>query len=316
MQSTFRVQVPRGSLQAQTGPKEFQFHEFYWNVGTEPDPEDLKDDPEMPELVEDEDSDCDSEDDGDSDDEDVSPPQDFLEELYKDFPSLRMESQSSSSRRRSKTQHACAAHPSVTTQVEELSNHRAEVSTRDSETTEPSCIPTIETTAQPGKEREAPTEMRTKAALHDIRKILYPPQKKGPGHVDPQLNIFVRTRLEGMQTMLNFYVNKQSRTYGSWAASSLQAAVSLSRGLRCARLLRKLTRQYIKDRTMLPLNPYGDWNETMLINEDLTNEISIYLLSISNEISGEKLRDFINSDDIMSRHGIDQKSPYGQPNVI
>jgi hypothetical protein len=50
-----------------------------------------------------------------------------------------------------------------------------------------------------------------------------------------------------------------------------------------------------------------DWNETMLVNKDLTNEIKIYLLSIGNEISGEKLRDFINSDDIMSRHGIDRK---------
>jgi hypothetical protein len=105
--------------------------------------------------------------------------------------------------------------------------------------------------------------------------------------------------------MLNFYINKQSRMYGSCVASSLQAAVSLSRGLHCARLLQKLTRQYIKDHTMLPLNPYGDWNKTMLVNEDLTNEISIYLLSIGNEISGEKLCDFINSDDIMSWHGID-----------
>jgi hypothetical protein len=195
----------------------------------------------------------------------------------------------------------------VTTQAKDLLNHRAEVLIRDSETTEPSCIPTVETTAQLGKEHKAPTEMQAEAALHNIRKILYLPRKKGPGHVDPQLNIFVCTQLEGMQTMLNFYVNKQSRTYGSWAASSLQAAATLSRGLHCAQLLWKLTRQYLKDHTMLPLNPYGDWNETMLVNEDLTNEISIYLLSISNEISGKKLCDFINSDDIMSWHGIDRK---------
>jgi hypothetical protein len=67
------------------------------------------------------------------------------------------------------------------------------------------------------------------------------------------------------------------------------------------------TWQYIKDCTMLPLNPYGDWNQMMLINEDLTNEISIYLLSIGNEISGEKLCDFINSDNVRSQHGIDCK---------
>ena len=158
-----------------------------------------------------------------------------------------------------------------------------------------------------GKERKAPTQTQAQEALQDLRKILHPPRKKGTGHVDPELNIFVRTRLEGMQTMLNFYVNKQSRTYNSWTASLCQAAVSLSRGLHCAWQLHKLTRQYIKDCTMLPLNPYGDWNETMLVNEDLTNEINIYLLSIGNEISGEKLRDFVNSDDVRSWHGIDRK---------
>src|SRR5882762_6708399 len=106
-----------------------------------------------------------------------------------------------------------------------------------------------------------------------------------------------------MQTMLNLYVTKQSCTYDSWAASSCQAAVSLSRGSYCAWQLQKLTRQYIKDRTTLPLNPYGDWNETMLINEDLTNEISIYLLSISNEISSESF--VISSIQMMLCHGME-----------
>jgi hypothetical protein len=55
---------------------------------------------------------------------------------------------------------------------------------------------------------------------------------------------------------------------------------------------------------MLPLNPYGDWNKAMLVNEDLTNEICIYLLLIGNEISGKKLHDFVNSDDVRSWHGI------------
>ena len=58
---------------------------------------------------------------------------------------------------------------------------------------------------------------------------------------------------------------------------------------------------------MLSLNLYRDWNQTMLINKDLTNEISIYLLSIGNEISGEKLCNFINSEDVRSRHRIDYK---------
>jgi hypothetical protein len=80
----------------------------------------LKDDPEMPELVEDVDS--------DSDDE-ANTPQDFMEELYKDFPSLRIESHSSSSCKWSNTKkNPCAA------------NHMAEDSRTD--TTEPRPNPT------------------------------------------------------------------------------------------------------------------------------------------------------------------------------
>ena len=97
IQSTSQVLVPKGSLQAQTGPKEFQFHEFYWNVDTEPDPEDLTNDPEMPELVKDVDSDSDDYSDEDDDTDDKDTPQVFMEELYKNFPSLRMESHSSHS---------------------------------------------------------------------------------------------------------------------------------------------------------------------------------------------------------------------------
>jgi len=101
--------------------------------------------------------------------------------------------------------------------------------------------------------------------------------------------------------MLKFYVNPQSQTVGAWGASSCQAAISLMRGRHCARQLRALTRQYIKDRKVLPLNPYGNWNESMLVDEDLVNEISLYLQEIGREISAKKLMEFI------SRPGIKEK---------
>lgn len=44
-----------------------------------------------------------------------------------------------------------------------------------------------------GKLREAPTVTQAFAALKDLKNVLNPPRKKGPGHVDPELNIFVRT---------------------------------------------------------------------------------------------------------------------------
>ena len=96
-----------------------------------------------------------------------------------------------------------------------------------------------------------------------------------------------------MRSMLNFYTCKQSLTYDAWAASSVQASVALGKGLHCACQIRHLTWQFIKDPTVLPINPYGDWNESMLMDEDLCNDISLYLQEIGMEISANKLRDFL-----------------------
>lgn len=146
------------------------------------------------------------------------------------------------------------------------------------------------------------------AALKELRLLLNPPRKKGPGHIDPEIDIFVRTQIEGMQATLNLFTNKVSTTYGKWRASSssLQAAISLSRGSHCARRLRCLVRQFIMDRKILPINPFGSWNQSMLLDENLVNEINIYLQSIDSEISGEKLMDFLADEDLQSRHGIEK----------
>lgn len=93
MQWNFWVQVPKGALQAQTAPTEWQFHEFYCNVCTEPNLEDLMPDPKMPEPAEDVDLDDDSQDGsseyGSGNKGDTL--QDFIETLYYNFPFLRTE---------------------------------------------------------------------------------------------------------------------------------------------------------------------------------------------------------------------------------
>lgn len=159
-----------------------------------------------------------------------------------------------------------------------------------------------------GKLREPPTVLVAKEALEDLKELLHPKRKKGSGHTDPELNYFVRTYMEGMQTLLNFYTNPDSMTHDKWSASSLQASISLGRGTYCAQQLRRLVRQFIKDRKVLPVNPFGQWSESLLVDEDLTNEINIYLQSIGSEISGQKLMDFINNNTALrSQHGIEKK---------
>ena len=158
----------------------------------------------------------------------------------------------------------------------------------------------------PGKEREAPTLERAREALDDLCKLLRPPRKTGRGYINPKLNPFVHSRMEGMKTMLNNYIQPLSRTHGAWVASSLQTAVLDGHGCYCARRLRILCRQFIQDRTFLPVNPYGNWNESLLVDEDLTNDLSLYLMEIGKEISAKKLMNYLNSDPVRSKHGIEK----------
>ena len=114
-----------------------------------------------------------------------------------------------------------------------------------------------------GKLREPLTVLLAKPALKDLMGLLHPTRKKGPGYTDPEIDYFVRTRMEGMQSMLHFYTNPRSTTYEKWRASSYQAAISLGRGRYCARQLCTLVRQFVKNREVLPINPYGQWKESL-----------------------------------------------------
>ncbi|KAF8060127.1 hypothetical protein FPV67DRAFT_1673914 [Lyophyllum atratum] len=137
---------------------------------------------------------------------------------------------------------------------------------------------------RPGKLHEAPTLLMASDALKDIQNKLQIPRKIGAGYHDPDLDVFVRTRMEGMCTMLNLYTNPHSVTVCKWAASSVQASISLGRG------------RY--------LNPYGDWNETMLVDEDLMNDVNLHLQELGKGITAQKLVSYLTREDVREKHGI------------
>ncbi|KAJ7435717.1 hypothetical protein B0H11DRAFT_1674264, partial [Mycena galericulata] len=158
-----------------------------------------------------------------------------------------------------------------------------------------------------GKLREAPSISIASAALKDLRELLRPHRPSGKGHVDPELDSFTRIRMESMQTLLNFYTSPLSKTYGFWAASSLQAAVSLGKGVYWSRQVRVLARGFIADRTVLPLNPYGYWTTSMLVDEELNSDITLYLQELGKDITAHKLTEFLARPDVMQKHGISKK---------
>ncbi|TFK20849.1 hypothetical protein FA15DRAFT_682357 [Coprinopsis marcescibilis] len=98
-----------------------------------------------------------------------------------------------------------------------------------------------------------------------------------------------------MRVMLALYTDSRSATYGKWGPSGLQAAVSLARGRYCARQLAKLCRAFIENRKVLLVNPYGDWNETLLVDEDLLLDVNLYLQQLGKDITGAHLMQFLRS---------------------
>ncbi|KAF8154263.1 hypothetical protein B0H34DRAFT_800130 [Crassisporium funariophilum] len=133
----------------------------------------------------------------------------------------------------------------------------------------------------------SPTIQQALAALADLKPLIRPKRQTGTGYRDPELDLWTRARLEGMQSMLLMYTDSKSRTYDNWGASSCQTAI-----------------EFIKDQKILPINPFGDWNKSMLADENLRNKISIFLLSIGNKISAKKLMDFLAQPDVREKFGI------------
>ena len=281
MQSKFRCPGARTKIEEGNVPLKHHFHEFHVNTG--PDLDDLMDifetdnqggggNDNMPGLLTDSESEYSSGSDDEEEWDDEEDEEDWLdEEDYLDSTEMAAEGTS-------------------------------QINVDIDSTSAPIHGPPDN--VRPGKEREAPQLADAEGARKDLQKLLKPPRKTGPGYTDPGLDHFVRSRMEGMLSFLNLYTNPHSKTYKSWGASSLQAAITMSRGRYCARQLRRLTRQFIKDRTVLPVNPYGQWNESMLVDEDLANDINLYLQEIGKEISARKLMEYLAQDEVKARHGI------------
>ncbi|KAJ7576211.1 hypothetical protein C8J56DRAFT_761853, partial [Mycena floridula] len=161
-----------------------------------------------------------------------------------------------------------------------------------------------------GHQRLAPTQTAALRALEDLTEKIRGESrgKNSAGYNAPIIDPWTRHRLEGMRVLLNLYTCPLSKTYGKWGESALQAAISIGNPTNhTARVLCKLTRAYIADHLILPVNPYGAWNESMLTDESLMNAVLIFLNGLSNKITAEKLVQFLTRKNIMEEHDITKK---------
>ncbi|KAJ7698439.1 hypothetical protein B0H14DRAFT_3904789 [Mycena olivaceomarginata] len=118
----------------------------------------------------------------------------------------------------------------------------------------------------------APDITSAKAALVDMELVLRGPSRGAcSGYHPPNLSPWVRIQMEGIWSHLAQYTNQNSVTYGQWGVSACQAAIAAGWGEYCARRFATLSQAYIGSRTVLPINPYGSWKQSMLADEDLAN---------------------------------------------
>ncbi|CAK5283931.1 unnamed protein product [Mycena citricolor] len=100
---------------------------------------------------------------------------------------------------------------------------------------------------RPGKLREAPNLGEAQTALDCVKEYLRGDLRgtdlfgrRGMGYKDQKITMCLET-------------------YSHWGASARFAAAALGRGVHCARVLAALSRQFILDRQVLNVNPYGEW---------------------------------------------------------
>jgi len=170
------------------------------------------------------------------------------------------------------------------------------------------CERMAEHATRPGICRQAPLFDEAKLAYASVLEALQGKSRgKASGYYQPLHDPFVRKLLEGIHSMLHFYINLSSAMYAKWGDSASMAALGLGHGKHCARVLSQLACQYILDRKALPVNPYSEWNKSMLADEDLADDIRLHLQSLGKEITVDKLVAYLDDPEVCRKHGINKK---------
>lgn len=125
--------------------------------------------------------------------------------------------------------------------------------------------------------RSPPTNEAVDKCIQRIEAITNPKRATGYGHKDPKLNRVVHARLETMASFLRLY---NSNGYCDWARSAELAATAAGKGPWLARRVKEWTHNLIDDPEDLPIHSYGKFNSSILVDEDIENEICLHLQEI------------------------------------
>jgi hypothetical protein len=145
-------------------------------------------------------------------------------------------------------------------------------------------------------------------ALEDLKKISHPPQHIGRGYKDPELDVLFRNCLKGMKQFMWTYINPNSGTMGKWQGSSLKTADNLQKGPAHAQKLCQWVREYVEDCEDLLVNPYGQWNESVIDKDPvLAQEIHAHLQGIGKYVKAMDLVNFMDTPEMREQTGLKKR---------
>src|SRR5882762_2531104 len=159
-----------------------------------------------------------------------------------------------------------------------------------------------------GTFRPPPSVDEARMAHEDLNNILRPQRSSGIGYKDPGLDLMFRGQVEDMVMFLWAYINPQSLDHGKWIPASLHTVKNVNRAPSYARQLRGWARDFIADREVLPQNPYGRWNESLIdTDETLAQDIHLHLQGIGKFVKSMDLADFLDTPEMQERTGLTKR---------
>lgn len=117
---------------------------------------------------------------------------------------------------------------------------------------------------------------------------------------DKKLDIFFRSRITSMVATLNLYLDPEL-SY-SWREASIIAAKAAGHSVSHARNLRTWLRHYFHSEK-LPLHRYGNYNSSILDDEDFAQDIQLHLTEIAKKgyIRAQDIVDYVATPEIQAR---------------
>lgn len=145
-------------------------------------------------------------------------------------------------------------------------------------------------------------------ALADLENIARPPRNTGCGYKELECDRTTAKQLEHMVMFLTCYIcnedarNKSNRGHSgsSWITSSLETAEMVWMGSLYAKNLRQWTHAFINNRDELPFTRYHG-PQSLIEDEDLSQEIQLHLQSIGKFIKVEDIVKFLDTPEMLQQ---------------